>query len=268
VSDAGVDIESLARFAQELRDAEHAAVPVPPLSERAPGLGIEDAYAIQQGGRELRLARGATLVGHKVGLTSAAMQQQLGVDQPDFGYLTDAMQVPAGGELAVGELIAPRVEAEIAFRLARPLRGDQITREQVLAATEAVAPALEVIDSRVADWRITIVDTIADNASCGRFVVGDFRPLDGLDLAAVEVTMAVGAERVSGRGEAVLGHPAEALVWLTRALAPYGEGLETGEVVLPGAVARALPIAAGDVAEAAFAGLGEIRLHASAGGDR
>lgn len=254
------------RLARRLLEAEINAEAIEPLTAEHPDLDLEDAYAIQLRGRELRRAQDARIIGHKVGLTSAAMQQMLGVDQPDFGYLTLDMVSHSGGRLPCSKLIGPRVEVEIAFRLEQPLRGAGLSREKVLAATAEVAPALEVIDSRVADWRIGIADTIADNASCGRVVLGEFLPLGDLDLAAVEAEMSVnhadGAppERVEGRGEAVLGHPAEAIVWLARALDEFGEGLEPGELILPGAMAKAVPVRAGDTVQATLTDLGAVTI--------
>lgn len=247
------------RLARRLYDAERAAAPVPPLTADHPDLTIADAYAIQSAGRALRVADGARLVGRKVGLTSRPMQELVGVDQPDLGYLTDTMVSPDGATMPA-HLIAPRVEAEIAVRLAAPLAGPDLSIDDVLGAIEAVAPAIEVIDSRVADWRIRIADTIADNASSGHVVIGAWRPLDGLDLAAMEMEMTVEpGETIRGRGDAVLGHPAAALAWLARALDEVGgEALAAGEVVIPGAMARALPVAPGGTVRATFDGLGTV----------
>jgi 2-keto-4-pentenoate hydratase len=250
-------------LARELLDAEFGARAVPPLVERHPRIGVDEAYAVQRRGRSLRLEQGSRLVGRKVGLTSRAMQQLLGVDEPDFGYLTDAMVHPDGAELDADGLVAPRVEAEIAFRLVRPLAGADVDLDQALAAVGEVAPALEVVDSRVADWRITLADTVADNASSGLAVIGAFRPLGDTDLRAVEVSIenrrAEGTSVTeTGRGDAVLGHPAEALAWLARALAPYGEGIEAGEIVIPGAMHRAIDLGAGDVVCADFGALGTV----------
>jgi 2-oxopent-4-enoate hydratase len=246
-------------LARALHEAERTRTPIAPLSEQHPDLTLDDAYAIQRAGRHRREAAGARLAGHKIGLTSQAMQEMLGVDQPDFGVLLEDMLLPSGAELSTGDLIAPRVEAEIAFRLAAPLNGT-VSRDDVLGATEAVAPALEVIDSRIADWRITIVDTVADNASSARVVLGAFRPLGDLDLASVEMRLDVTApaETVTGRGDVVLGHPAEAIAWLAAALHRYGEGLAAGEVVIPGALSRALPVAPTSEAHASLTGLGEV----------
>lgn len=249
---------ALLAAASDLFDAECSATPIAPVSETLPGLGIDDAYAIQTHGRGLRLLRGARVVGHKIGLTSKAMQEMVGVDQPDYGYLLDTMVLADGAAIDIASLVAPRVEAEIAFRLERALSGAAISVEQVLAATEAVAPALEVIDSRVADWRISITDTIADNASSARAVVGAFRPVGDLDLPGVAMRMTVDGEVVEGRGDAVLGHPALAVAWLAQALHAQGEALEAGEVVLSGALARALPVLPGCHAIVELDGLGSV----------
>lgn len=250
---------TIAALADELLAAEQSVSGVAPLTARHPDLDVARAYAVQLHGRRLRERGGARLVGRKVGLTSAAMQELLGVDEPDFGYLTDAMLRPDGARLDRRSLVAPRVEAEIAFRLASPLAGAEVDQATALAAIGEIAPALEVVDSRVADWRIALPDTVADNASSGLAVLGAFRPLGETDLRAVEMEMVVtradgNEERAAGRGDAVLGHPAEALAWLVRALAAFDERIETGEVVIPGAMARAITVEGGDRVQATFTG--------------
>jgi 2-keto-4-pentenoate hydratase len=241
-----------------LLDAERRRRPIEPLSATSPALEIGDAYAIQQAGWRLREAEGARRVGHKIGVTSEAMQEQFGVDQPDWGYLTDRMIVAPGATIPIAELIAPRVEGEIAFRIGAAVTGGEVTAHQVLNATSHVAPAIEIIDSRIADWRITIVDTISDNASCGRLVVGAFRSLPAFDLADAKLEMTVAEQRTSGVGAAVQGHPAEAVAWLARTLAGLGEGLEPGDIVLSGSLARALPVFAGQQVRVEIAGLGDV----------
>ena len=261
-----LDRETVAAEARLLLEAERTRAAVAPVIDRHPQATIADAYAIQLVGRDLRLAEpGMALVGRKVGLTSRAMQEMMGVDQPDFGYLTGAMISHDGAVLDVARFLAPRVEAEIAFRLRAPLAGAAVTIDDVLAATAAIAPALEVIDSRIADWRIGIVDTIADNASSGHVVLGEWTPLDtiaGLDLAAIPVTLAVtpDGDANSGTGAAVLGHPAAPIAWLARALHDHDPTatIAPGAIVIPGAVSRALPVAPGQTARATFAGLGEV----------
>ena len=241
-----------------LYEAWRTATPVAPPVERDEGLSIADAYAIQRAWIGRREADGARRVGRKVGLTSAAMQEMLGVRQPDFGVLLDDMVVSAANRIDSRGLIAPRVEPEIAFELAAPLEGD-VGVDDVLAATARVRGALEIIDSRVEAWRISIVDTVADNASSALVVLGDDSiDVASIDLAAETVTMTVGAETVEGRGDAVLGQPAAAVAWLAATLAEHGERLEAGEIILPGAMTRALPVAAGDTVRCTFGTLGAI----------
>jgi 2-keto-4-pentenoate hydratase len=250
--------ERCASIARKLREAELTASPVQPLAEGEAGFTITDAYRAQQIGREIRLQAGSRLVGHKIGLTSEAMQELLGVAEPDFGYLLDDMVLASGAVVDTSKLIDPRAEAEIAFVLAREIAGPGVTPEVVLDATGEVAPAIEVIDSRVAEWRITIVDTIADNASSGMAVLGEYMPLREVDLAALEARLVVDGDHVQGRGQAVLGHPANAVAWLANALADFGESLAAGEVVLSGAMARALPVQKGAAARAYLGPLGAV----------
>jgi 2-keto-4-pentenoate hydratase len=260
----------------ELLDAAlREARPVGPSTERIPGLDIDGAYRVQRALIARRVGRGARPVGRKVGLTAQAMRDLLGVDQPDHGVVLDTMVLAAGEAVDAAKLIAPKVEAEIAFYLARPLAGPEVSAADVLAATDRVGAALEIVDSRVEDWRIGIADTVADNASSGLVVLGGPVPLGDLDLAAEQAEVAVGPTRAPGAsaaeiaadevssvgvGAAVLGHPAEAVAWLARTLAPYGEGIAAGEFVIPGSVAAALPFAAGDTLRARFASLGELAV--------
>jgi 2-keto-4-pentenoate hydratase len=245
-----------------LREAERQVAPVAPLSDRLPCPDLADAYAVQQANIARRLADGATVVGHKVGLTATAMQRLLGVNEPDFGHLLDDMVHRDGAAVRASRYCAPRIEPEICFRLAAPLRGPGVTVEDVLAATDAVAPALEIVDSRIRDWKITLVDTVADNASSAGLVVGAWTPLDEVpDLASVAVELLVGAESVaSGSGKEVLGHPAAAVAWLADALAPFDTALEPGHLVLPGAMTTAPFVSAGQRVEARFSALGTVSV--------
>lgn len=254
-------------LAAALAAAESAARPIAPHSERGVSLTLEDAYAVQRTNRAARQARGHRLVGRKIGLTSTAMQEQLGIADPDFGYLTEDLVLRSGATVARRKLIAPLVEAEIAFELGGPVGGPDVSAADVMAATAALAPALEIVDSRISDWRIDVFDTVADNASCARAVIGAFSPPDGLDLAALTAELSLvpcrdrRTETVSGVGSAVLGHPAEAVAWLARALHRYGgEALRAGDIVLSGAMARALPVEAGDRVEAHMGGLGDVTV--------
>ncbi|MFF4506763.1 2-keto-4-pentenoate hydratase [Streptomyces sp. NPDC001401] len=254
--------EQRAEAARLLRTAEHHVTPIEPLSSLLPGLDPADAYAVQRDNIARRLAGGATVVGHKVGLTSAAMQRLLGVAEPDFGHLLAGMVHRSGAALSAARYCRPRVEPEICFRLARPLRGPGITVEDVLDATEAVAPALEIVDSRIRDWKITLVDTVADNASSAGLVHGPWTPLaHAPDLAAVTVDLLVDGELVaSGSGKEVLGHPAAAIAWLADTLAGFGTALEPGHLVLPGAMTTAPFVTAGQRVEARFSGLGPVSV--------
>ena len=181
------------------------------------------------------------VVGHKIGLTSKPMQEMLGVDQPDYGVLYDDRVHTTGVQLDVAALIAPRVEPELAFILREDLPGPGVTTADVRAATGAIVPALEVIDSRIRDWKITLIDTIADNASCHCAVLATERhPVSDIDLPAAAVTMTVDGEPLQqGVGAAVLGDPAEAVAWLANALARHGVALKTGHVVLSGSITTA-----------------------------
>jgi 2-keto-4-pentenoate hydratase len=250
-------------LAGELLAAEAKRAPVTPLSTRYSGLDVATAYRVQAEVIRRRLRSGDRVCGHKIGLTSAAMQQLLGVDEPDYGVILDSMCHPNGSTVELAQLIAPKVEAEIAFVIERPLRGPGVGAAEVLAATRHVVPSLEIIDSRVADWRITLVDTVADNASSARVVVGD-SPLapDALELGAVAVSLLRNGEQVSaGMGAAVLGHPALAVAWLVNKLAEYGEGIGPGELVMPGAVsAPTAELRPGDEVSAVFAGMGTVSV--------
>lgn len=248
-------------IAQALHIAEQQRVPITPLSETYPSLTVEQAYAIQSAWLAMRCQeRPAILVGHKIGLTSRAMQQLLGIDQPDYGFLLDTMVVPSGATLPRADFIAPRIEPEIAFWLAADLPGPGVTVEDVLAATRGVCAALELVDSRVRNWRIKLVDTIADNASSARVIVSEqvVAPQE-LDLVAESVTLLRnGANVGSGNGAAVLGHPAAAVAWLANRLAEFGVGLQAGQLVLPGAMCAAANVEAGATYRANFARLGEV----------
>ncbi|MGA5704743.1 2-keto-4-pentenoate hydratase [Peterkaempfera bronchialis] len=238
--------------ARELRAAELSALPTTAMARQLPGLTLDRAYRIQQLGTDLRLAAGARAVGHKIGLTSVAMQQQMGVSEPDSGVLFADMEVPCGGDLVVGRLLAPRVEAEIAFRLGADLCGQEIDVGAARAAVSEVFLALEVIDTRYGGWQISLADSVADNASAARFVLGPAAPADSLrDLGGERVDVETdGAPSAFGHGRDVLGDPLRPLVWLARRLAALGGGLRAGDVVLPGSVHASLPLRAGTTVRA------------------
>lgn len=246
--------------AEELSRAEQERRPIPPLIETFGPYGLEDAYAIQQLFVErLSPARSKTL-GHKVGLTSAVMQRMLGVSQPDFGHLLDDMFYAESSAVPLSDFIQPKVEPEVAFVLGRELAGPGVTMAHVVRAVEYVLPALEIIDSRIVDWKISLADTIADNASSGGVVLGGTaRRLEGLELRTIGCNLwHAGELAATGASGAVLGNPLNSLVWLANTLGSLGTGLEEGEVVLPGSCTVALPVGAGDEVRACFAGLGSV----------
>ncbi len=257
-----MESDAIDRATVLLTQAAESGVPTQPLSDVFPGLSVEDAYAIQLRNTENRLFGGAKVVGHKVGLTSIAMQQMLGVREPDYGVIFDDMLLTDGAATPAFRYLQPRVEIEIAFRLRTVLTGPGITFEQVMAATESVAPAIEIIDSRIADWKITLADTVADNASSAAIVVGNWVPVDRvIDLAAVAGALSVnGVEVATGHGSDVLGHPAEAVAWLGNKLASFGTELLAGQVIMPGSCTKAIDVSADDTAVATFEGLGAVSV--------
>jgi len=254
-----VAVQDLAR---QLVAAEHERTPLSPLSETYPGLTVSDAYAVQLAAIAHKVERGAKVVGKKIGLTSKVMQQMFAVDQPDYGHLLDTMAVANGGEAPMTRLLQPRVEGEIAFLLKQDLRGPGVTEAQVLAATEAVIPAIEIIDSRIRDWKIKLADTIADNASSGMFVLGDTRTaVRQVDLRLVGMVLEKNGELAgTGAGAAALGHPAASVAWLANKLAEFGLSLNAGEVILSGSLAVAPPVTNGDVIAVQFAQLGAVTV--------
>ena len=224
-------------------------------------IGTDDlpaAYAVQQGLVERRLAGGARVVGRKIGATSKAVQDQLGVDQPDFGYLLHDMDVSQDAPISMRTLVQPRVEAEVAFVLAADvdLPEDEITLEAVRERVEVALPALAIVASRIENWDIGFTDTVADNASSGLFVVGDAgRPLSEVEPVEVEMTLSINGEvRSSGNGAACLGDPLEALRWLAVQCARFGDPLRAGHLVLSGALGPFVPFAAGDTVVASISG--------------
>ncbi|NGX10447.1 fumarylacetoacetate hydrolase family protein [Mycobacteroides franklinii] len=251
----------ISHAAEQLWTAQRDRLSIPPLTATYPGLGIAAAYEIQQVNLRRRLAAGAALVGHKIGLTSEPMQALLGVHEPDFGFILDDMVIGADS-VAVDRFCAPRVEPEIAFLLRSPLRGPHVSVKEVRAATEAVAVALEIVDSRIADWQLTLVDTVADNASSGAVVLGDWIPYGhALDLPRSVATLELNGERIdTGTGAAVMGDPAVAVAWLANALAEYGTELEPGQFVMSGSFTSAAFVGRGDIAGATITGLGAVTV--------
>ena len=245
-------------YGEELYRALRERRTVAPLMARDPSLTIDDAYAISLNALARRLADGERVVGKKIGVTSKAVQDMLGVHQPDFGFLTDRMWIEGDIDIDALGLIAPRAEAEIAFLLKAPLAGPGVTAADVIAATASIAPCFEIVDSRIADWKIGIVDTVADNASCGVFVVGEARAdVTAHDLPALRVTVTKNGEPLSeGVGAAVQGSPAQAVAWLANTLGAHGVTLDAGDVILSGSLVPLAPAVRGDVFEMMLHGIG------------
>ncbi len=245
--------------AQALLEA-YGGTPTAPLTETFDGLTVEDAYAIQLAQVARWTQDGRRIIGHKVGLTSVQVQKQLGVDQPDFGHLMDDFAYLEHDAIPMDRFLQPKVEPEIAFVLKKPLAGPGVTVTQAIDAVDYVLPAIEIVDSRVADWKIKIQDTIADNASSGAYVLGSTPTrLADVDLRLTGCVFTRNAQVVgTGGGGAVLGSPISSLVWLANTLGALGTTLEAGHVVLPGSVTPMSPVAAGDTFTATFAGLGSV----------
>lgn len=248
------------RAALAIREARATRRPIPPVS-RSHGLaGLAEAYAAAELNVRDQIARGRRIVGKKVGLTSPAVQRQLGVDQPDFGVLFDDMECLTGAEIPGGRLIQPKMEAEVAFVMGADLGRDAPSWAEFLRAVEYALPALEIVDSAIADWAITLVDTVADNASSALFVLGD-QPVSvgSLQLAQLPMTMTRGDAVVSrGTGAACLGHPLRAAWWLARTMGERGQPMRAGEVVMSGALGPMVPAASGDVFTADLGPLGAV----------
>ncbi|MGY1873735.1 2-keto-4-pentenoate hydratase [Nocardia gipuzkoensis] len=249
-------------LADELERAERERVAIDPLITRHPDIDVVDAYEIQLINIRRRLADGARVVGHKVGLSSKAMQQMMGVDEPDYGHLLAEMEVYEDVPVEADRYLFPRVEVEVGFVLGADLPGSECTEADVLDATVAFAPAIELIDSRIKDWHIGLADTISDNASSAGFVLGAQRvaPKD-IDVKAIDAVLTRNGEVVAeGRSDAVLGDPVIAVAWLARKVASFGVRLKAGDIVLPGSCTRAIDARPGDAFHAEFAGLGSVRL--------
>ena len=255
-----MDSRLIAQLGDELFAALRERRTIEPLSSRHPDITVDDAYRISLHLLKRREAAGERVIGKKIGVTSKAVQDMLDVRQPDFGFLTDAMRVADGASVSLARagLIQPRAEGEIAFMLKSDLQGPGVTREQVLDATAWVAPCFEIVDSRIRDWKIRIQDTVADNASCGIFVVGaQHTDPRALDLAAASMQMHKNDQPCgSGTGAAVQGHPAEAVAWLANTLGAFGIPFLAGELILSGALAALVPAAAGDRFQMHIEGLG------------
>jgi 2-keto-4-pentenoate hydratase len=251
--------------AELLWAAERDLEPVDPLTDTFPGLDVVDAYEIQLINIRRMIAAGARVRGHKVGLSSPVMQQVMGVDEPDYGHLLDAMVLAENRPIPAAGYCYPRIEVEIGYVLAYTLPSASCTEADVLAATDYIVPSLELIDSRIRDWRIDLADTIADNASSAGVILGEARrtPAElaarGIDLADIEVVLYSGDEEIArGNTSAVLGNPTACVAWLARKVAEFGVKLEAGHLILPGSCTRAIDARPGTTFRAEFAGLGTV----------
>jgi 2-keto-4-pentenoate hydratase len=235
---------------------------VQPVTELNPGLSIKEAYQIQLYTINEELKKGAKITGKKIGLTSKAMQDSLGVNEPDYGHLLNTMEIPDHGTISFKNVLQPRVEAEIAFILKKDLVGPNVSSFDVLNATEAIVPALEIVDSRIKDWKIKLADTIADNASSGMYVLGKtVKRVEDIDLKQIGMNLYKNDRLLNtGVGSAALGDPAKCVAWLANKLSHFGIVLKAGEVVLSGALSAAMPAEKDDHFYAKFAGLGEVHV--------
>jgi 2-oxopent-4-enoate hydratase len=265
---AGTDVPAIEQAADRLLTAAHTHRPCAPVRDLIQAGDLAAAYAVQSAVISARTAEGARTVGRKIGLTNPRVQAQLGVNQPDFGVLLDDMACDVNQPVDVGRLLQPKIEAEIAFVLSSDLDQPNVTETDVFVATGHIVAALEIVDSRIADWNISIEDTIADNGSSGLFVLGS-EPVDiaGLDLPAVEMTMRSGDEVVSsGRGSDCLGNPLTAVAWLANTARSYGAPLRAGDVILSGALGPMVTVAPGSSFTADITGVGSV--HAAFTGDK
>jgi 2-keto-4-pentenoate hydratase len=249
-------------IAARLQEAEFTGRPIDPIAGDIGGRGIEIAYAVQAEVTRRGIDKGRRLVGRKIGLTSKAVQQQLGVDQPDYGALFADMEVATGEMIDLTRLIQPRVEAEIAIVLERDLPDEDVTLAELMRSVAYAVPALEVVDSRIRDWKITIIDTVADNGSSARYVLGTSpRRLTDVDLEACGMMMTRNGAVISvGCGAACLGHPLQSALWLARTMAKAGEPLRCGDVVLTGALGPVSQVSASEFYEARISGFAPVSV--------
>jgi 2-oxo-3-hexenedioate decarboxylase len=254
--------EDIVRLCERVEGAQTRAYAIPKLTDECPAMTIADGYAVQNELRRRFIAQGHKLIGWKAGLTSKAKMKQMGVDVPSIGFLTDRMARPENAAISTGDLVHPRVECEVAFVLKRELRGPGCSREDVLAATDYVLPAVEIIDSRFAGFKFDLASVVADNGSSARFVAGGrARYPEELDLRTLGVVLEKNGEIVAmSASGAVLGHPAEAIAMLVNILADMGELLPAGSFVMSGGITEAIPVKAGDNIVARFQELGSVSM--------
>ena len=253
--------ETIQRLAARLREAEEKGMAIAPLRDELTPGDLDSAYAVQKANTEHWLRQGRRVVGRKIGLTSVAVQKQLGVDQPDYGMLYADMAMYDGEELPMSKVMQPKVEAEVALVLERDLDQEHIGPAELIPSVAYALPAIEIVGSRIANWNIKIQDTIADNASSGMFVLGNEpKKLDRLDLRLCGMVMEKRGDQVSiGAGVACLGHPLNAALWLARTMVKVGAPLKAGDVIMSGALGPMVAVAAGDVVDVRISGLGSVR---------
>jgi 2-oxopent-4-enoate hydratase len=251
-----------AHFAHELLHAEASRTPIPPLSAGHDAFTVDDAYAVQSEIIAVKREQGAVVIGRKIGLTSRPIQSLLGVHEPDFGQLLSTMHVHEREAVPVSRLIQPKAEGEIAFVMERDLDGAHVTEADVLRCTAYVSPAIEIIDSRIADWKITITDTVADNASSALFAIGGTKTsVTNLDLRTLGMALEHnGSVAVTGAGAAALGNPVTAVAWLANALRSHGDMLRAGDIVLSGALAGTVIPHPGDTVRVSIRHLGSVTV--------
>lgn len=251
-------------IAQTLRQAEKDKTTCSPIRSFLNEKDLSTAYQIQKMNIDAKIEKGAKEVGKKIGLTSKKVQTQLGVDQPDFGILLDAMQVNNGSTVAFSEFMQPKAEAEIAFVLKEDLAHENITKKNIISAIDYALPAIEIVGSRIENWDIKITDTIADNASSSHFVLGE-NPVDlkDIDLENCQMQLYLNNEKASeGQGKDCLGNPLNAVLWLAEKMQALGNQLRKGEIILSGALGPMVPISEGDHIKATIEGLGDISFSA------
>ncbi len=254
--------QAIQKAAEAIAQARENLRAIPRISETFGIETLDDAYAIAEINFRGQLERGRRITGLKVGLTSKSVQHQLGVDQPDFGILLDDMEILSGDTVPMSRLLQPKVEAEVAFIVGQDVTGAAPSYGEFLSSLSHALPAIEVVDSVIADWKITLVDTVADNASSALYVLGD-QPVDlgRLSLAGLGMELRKNGQTVSvGTGAACLGHPLRAAYWLARTMAVRGQGLKRGQIILSGALGPMVPVASGDVVHASIAELGDVHF--------
>lgn len=252
---------NLERQQQLLIEAEAQRAAMGPVSDTLPGgLTLEQAHSICEANIARRLAASEWLVGYKVGFTNLAVRDKMGLPDSTYGYLLDSMLRFSGSTLMLDELIAPKIECEICFRLGQDLQGPGLSVEQVLAATDRVSAAFEICDARIKDWKCPYPDVLADNGFSARVVLpGDWRPVEGVDLLAESVSLLQDGRAIAqGTGDLAMGHPAKAVAWLAGKLAQRGKGLKRGQIVMTGTLTPILPIARGSTYEARYSTLGRV----------